>query len=106
MRVDEEEFGGEESMDDQKIADALWERWQQQEAEAKREWGHSSQLEPCPKCGSQAVVDIVYGFPTDEMKEAVRRGAITLGGCMLGDARFFCKRCDHCWPEDDRNLQP
>jgi Sel1 repeat len=88
---------------EQKERDALWERWKQQEVEEKHEEEHSLELEPCPQCGSKSVIEVVYGFPTDEQSEAARRGAIALGGCMLGNARFCCNQCDHRWPEDERD---
>ena len=87
---------------EQEERDASWGRWKQQEAEDRREEGFSNQLEPCPKCGSKSVIEILYGFPTEEQQEAARRGAIALGGCMLelGSPKFCCKYCEHSWPQN------
>lgn len=92
-------------MDYQKYSDALWERWKQQEAEEKRIEGHYDPIEPCPKCGSRSVVEILYGFPTEVQQEAASRGALALGGCMfeLGGPSFHCKQCGHSWPQNERD---
>jgi hypothetical protein len=37
----------------------------------------------CPRCGSQHVVKIVYGYPSREMFEDAREGRIALGGCTV-----------------------
>ena len=50
----------------------------------------------CPKCGrSDAVVSIVYGYPTFETQQAADRGEISLAGCEVGDIdpRYTCRRC-------------
>lgn len=53
----------------------------------------------CPKCGSQDVILIVYGYPTVEAGEAAERGELALGGCCVGDndPDRTCKACGHNW---------
>ncbi len=53
----------------------------------------------CPKCDSEKVVPIVYGFPTDETMEAARRGEVSLGGCIImgDDPNRECQDCGHQW---------
>lgn len=37
---------------------------------------------PCPKCGGlDAVVRVVYGYPTPELERAAKRGEVDHGGC-------------------------
>ncbi len=53
----------------------------------------------CPKCGSDAVVDILFGYPTPEAFEARDRGEIELGGCVINedDPQWVCKNCENRW---------
>lgn len=49
----------------------------------------------CPICKKKdQVVDILYGFPSEEMFEASDRGDIMLGGCEVSncDPHHYCKR--------------
>lgn len=52
----------------------------------------------CPDCGSTSVARIVYGMPTRETDEAVRRGEAVLGGCVvMGDGAepvWWCRACE------------
>lgn len=52
--------------------------------------------QPCPKCGSLDVVPILYGYPMPEAMAAAEKGAIELGGCLVGerDPRKKCKACN------------
>ncbi len=58
----------------------------------------------CPQCRSDAVVEIIYGFvrPDDELKQALERGDVALGGCFVGggEADFRCRGCGHGWRRD------
>jgi hypothetical protein len=51
----------------------------------------------CPQCGSAKVVQIQYGLPhfTPELKEAVRRGEVVLGGCVISpdSPKWACRDC-------------
>jgi hypothetical protein len=53
----------------------------------------------CPRCGSQHVVRIVYGYPSREMFEEAREGRIALGGCFLSpdSPDYTCDACGHEW---------
>ena len=52
-------------------------------------------MKSCPKCKSNMIIDIVYGYPSEEMSDAVDSNKISLGGCCIGpdDAVFKCKSC-------------
>lgn len=53
-------------------------------------------VSPCLECGkSDAVVPILYGFPSAGAMEAAERDEIVLAGCMVGDAdpSYYCRRC-------------
>ena len=55
----------------------------------------------CPLCRSNDTIPIVYGFPSQDSMEpllqAVDRGEIELGGCVIRDERpsRHCKNCGH-----------
>lgn len=53
----------------------------------------------CPNCGSEDVVQIRYGIPTESMIEASKEGKIRLGGYAVGRGRpeFACNNCGHLW---------
>ena len=39
--------------------------------------------QPCARCGSTDVVEIVYGLPGADLWESSQRGEIELGGCVI-----------------------
>ncbi|MFO7178732.1 MAG: hypothetical protein DIU78_008550 [Pseudomonadota bacterium] len=49
----------------------------------------------CPKCGSDRVVPILYGEPTQEAEAMVRRGEAVHYGCMVGGdmPTRLCRDC-------------
>jgi len=49
----------------------------------------------CPRCTSQRVIPIVYGFPTKETDDSAMNGEIELGGCSVygNDPTSFCTKC-------------
>ena len=53
----------------------------------------------CPQCGSEDVIGIVYGYPTEETLERAEAGQVRLGGCVVGycDPNRYCKNCGHEW---------
>lgn len=53
----------------------------------------------CPQCGSEDVIGIVYGYPTEETLERAKAGEVRLGGCVVGycDPNRYCKNCGHEW---------
>ena len=53
----------------------------------------------CPQCGSEDVIGIVYGYPTEETLERAEAGEVRLGGCVVGccDPNMYCKDCGYEW---------
>ena len=53
----------------------------------------------CPKCGTERVLPIAYGYPSPEMQDAIQRGELALGGCIVGraggDPLWRCAACKH-----------
>lgn len=60
---------------------------------------------PCPSCGQQAGVPIIWGMPTPEDFGKVESGQwdVVLGGCCLPDPMVTaeCQACDARWLHDD-----
>lgn len=59
----------------------------------------------CPKCKSENIVPIMYGYPSPEAFEEEEKGNLKLGGCeMLIDGLAmpdrFCKDCKTKWCVD------
>jgi hypothetical protein len=58
----------------------------------------NKEISKCPKCASQRVAEIYYGFPAFEEIEAdLRAERIVLGGCVIGenDPQWRCLNCNH-----------
>lgn len=57
--------------------------------------------EPCPVCGSGQVAIIQYGLPapSDELDQALARGDVVLGGCVIQPTApdLQCRMCGHRW---------
>ena len=53
----------------------------------------------CPQCGSEDVIGIVYGYPTEETLERAEAGEVRLGGCVVGycDPNKYCEDCGYKW---------
>ncbi len=53
----------------------------------------------CPKCKSEHVAPIMYGYPMFEAFEAAERGEIILGGCVveMGNPDYGCLDCEFRW---------
>ena len=49
---------------------------------------------PCPRCGSEKVLPILYGITTEKGQEAIRNGEYVSGGCMVGRANYACASCE------------
>lgn len=37
----------------------------------------------CPKCGSENIIPIIYGYPTNDMFAESDNGECILGGCCI-----------------------
>ena len=49
---------------------------------------------PCPRCGSEKVLPILYGITTQKGQEAIRNGEYVSGGIMVGRANYACASCE------------
>lgn len=58
----------------------------------------------CPKCKSDNIISITYGYPSLETREAAEREEILLGGCEVVDGFSqpdkHCKHCGFSWSID------
>lgn len=59
----------------------------------------------CPKCKSENVVPIIYGYPSQEVFEEAEKENIKFGGCDILIDGFampdrFCKDCENKWCVD------
>ena len=56
----------------------------------------------CPRCGSNKVVPIHYGYPGPKMQSDYDAGKIDWGGCVItdNDPAWRCKECDCVWPTE------
>jgi hypothetical protein len=63
---------------------------------------------PCPGCRTAvAVLQIAYGFPTEETVEAAQRGEIVLGGCCWNSREmWFCRTCRRKFPDPNWPVEP
>lgn len=57
--------------------------------------------EVCPQCGGR-VVDILYGEPTPEAMEAIERGELMLGGCIVSEdaPEWQCVKCGQHYKQE------
>ena len=53
----------------------------------------------CPECKSNEVIDIVYGYPSEQTLQSWYKKEIELGGCIVQDEnpQHKCKKCEHQW---------
>ena len=54
-------------------------------------------MKSCPQCKSNMIIDIVYGYPGDELQDEASRGKVKLGGCLIepDNPEYRCKSCGH-----------
>ena len=58
----------------------------------------------CPDCGRDGyMVPVVYGLPGKVTSEVARLGELAMGGCMMGEVRWACKKCCRRFTEEDMN---
>ena len=51
-------------------------------------------IQPCPKCGSELILDITYGYPSPE---AFEDKSFFSGGCCVDTSSpaYHCTSCEH-----------
>jgi hypothetical protein len=77
------------------------EQWKAFQELSRELGGVSEKPKVCPSCGSHSVIPIAYGAPNGSTAEAVRRGAVTLGGCILRmSPKWCCRECNYRWPKE------
>ena len=62
--------------------------------------GASEKNQPgCPHCGDPKPLRIAYGYPTQRMFEALERGELALGGCVISSdsPTWRCRACRREW---------
>jgi hypothetical protein len=54
-------------------------------------------MKVCPKCESNMIIDIIYGFPTKKMIEEASNNKIVLGGTDSEEKslEYRCKSCGY-----------
>ena len=54
-------------------------------------------MKSCPKCKSNMIIDIVYGYPGDKLLSDAIQSKVKLGGCVIwgDDPEYTCKSCGH-----------
>lgn len=59
----------------------------------------------CPKCKSNNVIPIMYGYPAPEAMKEAEKGNLKLGGCkvFIGGRQpdRYCKECENEWCIDN-----
>ena len=67
--------------------------------ETKETTGVQTMTERCPECEGTNIAKIVYGYPSseflDELKKDENKGKYELGGCCISDddPAFSCNDC-------------
>lgn len=53
----------------------------------------------CPKCNSDKIVPIIYGYPAGGLWEKEKRGEVKLEGCLVTpeNPKWHCKDCKNEW---------
>jgi hypothetical protein len=53
----------------------------------------------CPNCQSPDILDIVYGYPSNDLIEDSYKGKVRLGGCCVDESNpnWQCELCNHRW---------
>ena len=65
-----------------------------------RYWYEATKMEKiekgeCPRCKSENIVKIIYGYPSKETMKKFEEGKIELGGCVV-DKSNFTRHCRDC----------
>ena len=66
----------------------------------------NSKCPKCPKCGSNDIVPIVYGMPSDELFEKEGVHEVLLGGCLVNEDSpcWHCKSCQNNWGKYSKKI--
>ena len=61
----------------------------------------------CPKCGSEEIIPIVYGYPTKELFDQSKKGEVIIGGCcIVGEVpNRHCKNCGEEFSVEDKVVE-
>jgi hypothetical protein len=53
----------------------------------------------CPKCGSESVLRIQYGLPSEALLESSESGDVFFGGCCISSDQpsSACQKCGSKW---------
>ena len=56
-------------------------------------------VNPCPACGSESVIPILYGLPTAALKPLSEARQVEIAGCCWDEAKpsSRCRDCGHAW---------
>ncbi len=58
--------------------------------------------DPCPRCGSTAIMEVIYGLPGEKAMWLQSIGEAELRGCIVDSpVNRKCKKCEHEWEEGD-----
>lgn len=59
-------------------------------------------LQPCPFCTMEAAMPILYGFPSNEVVEAIEAQQVVHRGCLIPNDRtdWLCQACGREWAND------
>jgi hypothetical protein len=84
-------------------SETLWAEWLRSGGcQPRQKHFDDDVLVVCPRCGSDWVVPVMYGHPSEAAEEAARRGALAMGGCCMPRPsqrnHWCCKSCKFRWP--------
>ncbi len=54
-------------------------------------------MKSCPQCKSNMIIDIIYGYPDDELQDDADQAKVKLGGYLFepDSQKYKCKSCEH-----------
>jgi hypothetical protein len=70
------------------------------EREELRRWARRNRAkQPCPACGEEKGLPIIWGMALSTVGELADQGELVMGGCVVfGDPdRWRCASCGHGW---------
>lgn len=92
-------------------SDKLWAKWLRSGGcQPRQKHFDHGELVVCIRCGSDWVVPVMYGHPSEAAEEAARRGALAMGGCCMPrwgqQNHWCCKSCKFRWPGEFEEWDP